>query len=49
MLTKGEVLAAGANAGIHGANAEASGSNVEIVVGLMLSLMEKHSVLREML
>lgn len=35
MLTKGEVLAAGASA-------ETTGSNMEINVGLMLSLMEKH-------
>lgn len=42
MFTKGEVLAAGANA-------ETSGSNMEINVGLMLSLMEKHGAHSEML
>lgn len=42
MFTKGEVLAAGANA-------ETGGSNMEINVGLTLSLMEKHGAHSEML
>lgn len=45
MFTKGEVLAAAANAGISGVNAETSGSNV----GLRLSLTEKHGAHSEML
>lgn len=42
MFTKGEVPTAGANV-------ENSGSNVEISVGLMLSLMEKRGAHSEML
>lgn len=42
MLTKGAVLAAGASA-------ETTGSNMEINVGLMLSLMEKHGAHSEIL
>lgn len=42
MFTKGEVLAAGASA-------ETTGSNTEINVGLMLSLVEKHGAHCEIL
>lgn len=42
MFTEGEVLAAGANA-------ETTGLNTEINVGLMLSLMEKHRAHSEIL
>lgn len=45
MFTEGEVLAAATNAGISGASAETSGSNVR----LRLSLMEKHGAPSEML